>query len=260
VLREETLKISVEGRVALVTGASRGIGQAIAIGLAEAGAEVAVNYREDAKGAEETVAAIKKLGRKAVAYRASVGNYEEDREMVAAIARDFGAINILINNAGVGTGGKSVAEGDPAELEHVLRVNALAPYFLANLVIPHMRRQKRGDIVMISSVATLKLLPNTASYAMSKAAAEALSGVLSKEERQHGIRCNVVGPGLTDTAMARGVVSRLFGADDIRQLDVKQPFGHVCSPQEVAAAVVYLVSDANPYANGQRIYIDGGGY
>ena len=254
------MEISVAERVALVTGASRGIGQAIAIALAKAGADVAVNYREDARGAEETVAAIQKLGRKARAYAASVGNYNEDREMVEAVVRDFGAINILVNNAGIGTGGKTVADADPTELERLLQVHAMAPYFLSQLAIPHMRKHERGDIIIISSVATLKLLPNTATYSMAKAAAEALSGVLAKEERQYGIRCNVVGPGLTDTAMARGVVSRLFGTDDIRKLDERQPFGHVCSPQEVAAAVLYLVSDANPYANGQKVYIDGGGY
>ncbi len=135
----------------------------------------------------------------------------------------------------------------------------MAPYFLAKLVIPHMRRERRGDIVIVSSVAAFKLLPNTACYSMGKAAAEVLSGILAKEEREHGIRCNVVGPSLTDTAMGRGAVTRLFGAKEIHDLDASMPFGHVCSPREVAAAIVYLVSDANPYASGQKFYIDGGG-
>lgn len=202
----------------------------------------------------------KSLGRKTIAYAASVESYDEDREMVASVVRDFGCIDILVNNVGIGGGSKTVADGGPDEIERVLRVNAMGPYFLSSLVIPHMRRQKRGDIIVISSVAALKLRSKTAAYAISKAAAEALAGVLSKEERQHGIRCNVVGLGLTDTVMARGAVRRLFGTDDIRQLDANQPFGQVCSPQEVAAAVIYLVSDTNPYANGQKLYIDGGGY
>lgn len=251
--------MSVKGRVALVTGASRGIGQATAIALAEAGADVAVNYREDAAGAEETVAMIRQRGRKANAYKASVGSYEEDAQMIADVVRDFGGLGIMINNAATGTGGKRVADSDPDELDRVLRVNAVGPYWLAQLAMPHLRSARRGDIVMVSSVATLKLLPNTATYSMSKAAAEALSGVLAKEEREYGIRCNVVGPSLTDTVMARGAVRRLFGVENIHDLDEKQPFGHVCSPQEVAAAIVYLVSDANPYASGQKFYIDGGG-
>jgi len=253
------MNISIEGRVALVTGASRGIGQAIAITLAQAGADVAVNYREDASGASETVAAIRKLGRKAVAYQGDVGSYEDDERLVAAVVREFGTIGILVCNAGVASKVSSVADSDPGELEYVMRVNAMAPYFLAHLAIPHMRREKRGDIVLISSVSTQLLLPCTASYTMSKTALEALSTILAKEERQHGIRCNVVGPSLTDTEMGRGVVSAIHGVNDIRQLDASMPFGHVCSPQEVAAAVVYLVSDANPYANGQKLYIDGGG-
>ena len=249
----------MQGRVALVTGASRGIGQAIAVAFAEAGGDVAVNYRDDAEGAAETVAAIKQRGGKAQAYAASVANYGEDEKMIANIVRDFGHLDILVNDAGIGTNGSSVADGDPNELERVFRVNAMAPYFLAKLAIPHMRSRRRGDIIIVSSAATLKLPPRTAAYSMSKAAAEALCGVLAKEEREHGIRCNVIGPSLTDTLMARGVVKRLFGAEDIRDLDASQPFGHVCRPEEVAAAVVYLASDANPYVSGQKLYIDGGG-
>ncbi len=181
--------------------------------------------------------------------------------MVAEVVKDFGSIGILINNAGIASRGQSVADTDPLELERVLRVHALAPHYLSKLVIPHLRKEKRGDIIMISSIATLHYSANGAPYSMGKAAAEALALTLAKEERKHGIRTNIVAPSLTDTDMGRKLAAARAGkkAMDIHELDAQQPFGHVCSPEEVAAAVVYLVSDANPYANGQKINIDGGG-
>lgn len=254
------MKISLEGRVALVTGASRGIGRAIALALAEAGADVAVNYRRDEEAAQETVAAIEKLGRKARAYSASVENFVEDQKMVADVLKDFGSIGILVNNAGIASRGQTVADTDPLELERVLRVHAMAPHFMSKLVLPHMRKEKRGDII-ISSVATLSMSANGGPYNMGKAAAEALALTLAKEERQYGIRTNIVAPGLTATDMGSRLAAARAGKKgmDIHELDSRQPFGHVCEPEEVAAAVVYLVSDANPYANGQKINIDGGG-
>lgn len=255
------MQISLEGRVALVTGGSRGIGRAIAIALAEVGADVAVNYRRDEEAANETVKAIRKLGRKAKAYAASVENFDEDQRMVADVLKDFGSIGILVNNAGIASRGQTVADTDPQELERVLRVHAMAPHFVSKLVVPHMRKEKRGDIVIISSVATLHMAANGGPYNMGKAAAEALALTLAKEERKYGIRTNIVAPSLTDTDMGRRLAAARMGKKemDIHELDDKYPFGHVCSAEEVAAAVVYLVSDANPYANGQKLNIDGGG-
>ena len=255
------MEISLKGRVALVTGGSRGIGRAIAVALAEAGADIALNYRRDEEAAAKTVAAIQKLGRKAKAYSASVENFEEDQKMVADVLKDFGSIGILVNNAGIASRGQSVADTDPQEIERVLRVHALAPHYMSKLVIPHMRKEKRGDIIIISSVATLHMAANGGPYNMGKAAAEALALTLAKEERKYGIRTNIVAPGLTDTDMGRRLAAARAGKKemDIHELDAQYPFGHVCSPEEVAAAVVYFVSDANPYANGQKLNIDGGG-
>jgi NAD(P)-dependent dehydrogenase (short-subunit alcohol dehydrogenase family) len=255
------MKIDLTGRVALVTGASRGIGRAIALALAEAGADVAVNYRKGADEANEVVAEIVKMGRKAKAYSASVENFEEDQTMVADVLKDFGSISILVNNAGIASRGNTVVDTDPLELERVLRVHAMAPHFMSKLVAPHMRDKGRGDIIIISSVATLYHSANGGPYNMGKAAAEALALTLAKEERKYGIRTNIIAPGLTATDMGSRLAAARAGKKgmDIHDLDATMPFGHVCSPEEVAAAVVYMVSDANPYANGQKINIDGGG-
>ena len=253
------MDVSLEGRVALVTGASRGIGRAIALSLAEAGADIAVNYRRDTGAAEETVAAVHALGRKAQAYSASVENWDEDEAMVAQVLADFGGIDILVNNAGIASRGKSVADTDPQEMERVVRVHAFGPHYLSKLIVPHMRQRGRGDIVMISSVATLHHGANGGPYNMGKAAMEALALTLAKEERANGIRTNIVAPSLTVTEMGVRLSRATSGVKDIHELDARSPFGRVSTPEDVAAVVTFLVSSANPYVNGQKVNVNGGG-
>jgi NAD(P)-dependent dehydrogenase (short-subunit alcohol dehydrogenase family) len=253
------MEIDLKGRVALVTGGGRGIGRAIALALAEAGADVAVNYRRDAGAADEVVKEIEAMGRKAKAYQASVENFDEDQAMVAEVLADFGRISILVNNAGIASRGQSVADTDPAEMERVVRIHAFGPHYLSKLVIPSMRGEGRGDIVMISSVATLGMGARGGPYNMGKAAMEALALTLAKEERVHGIRTNIVAPSLTVTEMGKRLTKATTGVDDIHELDARSPFGRVSTPEDVAAAVTWLVSSANPYANGQKININGGG-
>jgi 3-oxoacyl-[acyl-carrier protein] reductase len=250
---------SLHGRVALVTGGSRGIGRAIALALAQEGADVAINYRRDQAAAGEIVQEIRDLGRRAEAYAASVESWDQDVAMIEAVVRDFDSIGILINNAGIASRGHPTAETDPAEFERVMRVHAFAPHYLSKLVLPHMRKMKRGDIIMISSVATLNMAATTAPYTMGKAAAEALALILAKEERQHGIRVNIVAPGLTDTEMGRRMAVAVAGVKNIRELDARSPFGRVGAPEDIAAVVAFLVSDANSYTTGQKINVDGGG-
>ncbi len=253
------MDIELSGRTALVTGGSRGIGRAIALALAKAGADVAVNYRGNAEAAAEVVGQIEGMGRKARAYAASVENFDEDAAMVAAVLGDFGKVDILVNNAGIASRGNSVADTDPAEMERVVRVHAFGPHYLCKLLIPQMRGLGRGDIVMISSVATLGMAGRGGPYNMGKAAMEALALTVAKEERAHGIRCNIVAPSLTVTDMGSRLAKATRGIADIHELDAASPFGRVSTPDDVASAVAWLVSSANPYANGQKININGGG-
>ena len=248
--------MSLKGRIALVTGASRGIGRAIALALAADGADVAVNFRREAADAQETVKAVEALGRKAVAVQASVDNHDEAAAMVAEVQRQLGRISILVNNAGIASRGNIVAETEPQEMMRVLGVHALAPFYLSRLVLPQMRGLARGDIIMISSVATLSFAGRGAPYNMGKAALEALAFTLAKEERPNNIRVNVVAPPLTDTDMGQRL-ARSRGVQEIHDLDASMPFGHVCSPDDIANVVRWLVSDGNSYVSGEKISVHG---
>ena len=251
--------MSLAGRLALVTGGGRGIGRAIALGLAEDGADVAVNYRRDAAAAEETAAAIRALGRRARVFGASVDDYAASEAMVSAIGAELGPVDLLVHNAGIASRGQSVAETDPLELERVVRVHAFGPHVLTRLVLPGMRARPRGDVVFISSVATLHYDANGAPYSMGKAAMEALAFTLAKEEKRHGIHVNVVAPGLVETEMGRRLVRATRGVSDLRELDRHMPFGRVCQPEDVANVVRFLVSDRAGYLTGERIHVHGGG-
>jgi NAD(P)-dependent dehydrogenase (short-subunit alcohol dehydrogenase family) len=251
--------MSLSGRVALVTGGSRGIGRAIALALAEDGADVAVNYRKDDAAAKETVAAIESLGRRARAYAASVDSLEACQTMVEAVVKDFGFVDILVNNAGIASRGQTVKNSDPLEFERVVRTHAFGAWYLCHLVIPSMRTRPRGDVVMISSVATLHHAGGGAPYNMGKAALESLALTLSKEEKKNGIRVNIVAPGLVETEMGKRLAKGAMGVDDIRKLDAVMPFGRVCQPEDVANTVRFLVSDRASYITGEKINVYGGG-
>ncbi len=250
--------MGLEGRVALVTGGGRGIGRAVSLALAEDGADVAINYRRDEQAATDTVAEVEKLGRRAEKYHASVDSWEDDEAMVAAVLSDLGAVDILVNNAGIASRGQSVADTDPAEFERVWRTHTFGPFALSKLVLPSMRERPRGDIVMVSSNATVHMAGWSSPYNVGKAGLEALARTLAKEERRNNIHVNVVAPGLVETEMGRRLVKGAMGVDDIGTLHARSAFGHVCTPEEVADVVRFLVSDAAGYLTDQKVTIDGG--
>ncbi len=251
--------MTLAGRVALVSGGGRGIGRAISLALADDGAAVAINYRKDEAAANEVAAQIAAAGGRARTYSASVENIEQDEAMVRAVLADFGKIDILVNNAGIASRGNSVHDTDPAEMERVVRTHAFGSFYLSKFVLPSMRQQQRGDVIFISSVATLRMAGNGGPYNMGKAAMEALALTLYKEERQYGIHVNIVAPGLVETDMGIRLAKATQGVQDIRELDKSMPFGHVCQPSDVADVVRYLVSDRAGYLTGQKINVDGGG-
>jgi len=246
-------------KVALISGSSRGIGRAIAQGLAEDGADIVINYRRDEAAATEAVQQIEALGRRAIAVQASIDSYEDDQRMVAEALEAFGKIDILVNNGGIASRGQSVADTEAAEMERVVRTHAFGAHHLSQLVVPQMRDLDRGDIVMISSVTTLSYAANGAPYAMAKAALEALAYTLAKEERPHGTHVNVVAPGLVDTDMGQRLAKAVVGAEDIHDLDAKMPYGRVCRPEDVADVVRFFVSGRGSYLTGEKLNVHGGG-
>ena len=243
--------------MALVTGAGRGIGATICRALASDGADVAVNYRRSAEEAEAVAAEIRAMGRRSFAVAGAVDDPEADDRIVHTVLRELGGLDILVHNAGIASRGQTVAETHPDEVLRLLNTHAIGPHHLTRIALPHIRRAERGDVIFISSAATSHYAGLGGPYNMAKAAMEALAFTLAKEERDHGIRVNIVAPGLVRTEMGRRLV-RFHGAD-IESLDPHSPFGRVCRPEDVAAVVRFLVSDAAGYVTGQRVYVDGGG-
>lgn len=249
---------SLAGRVALVTGAGRGIGRGIAVELARCGASVVVNYRRDADAAAETVSAIEAGGGRALAVQASVGELEQIDALADAALEQFDHVDILVANAGIASRGLPVAETEAAEVQRVVTTHALGAHRLAHRLLPGMRARSRGDVIAISSSELAHMRANGAPYNMAKAALEALAMTLSKEEIAHGIRVNVVAPGLVATDMGDRLVRAKLGLDDAAALDATQPLGRVCRPEDVARVVRFLVSDDGAFVTGQRIVVDGG--
>ncbi len=254
---------SLEGRKALVTGGSRGIGRAICLRLAAEGADVGVNYNGNAEAAKETAAEVEKLGRKAWTYQANVGDVAACNAMAEQAIADMGQLDILVNNAGIGSSGigrPTMTEITPEQIDLVMGANLMGPMYLAKALVPHMRAAERSDVIMVSSVAAQSMGPRMGVYSISKAGVEALAHTLAKEEREHGMRVNIVAPGLVETDMGRKLISLLPGPDDMRERDKTAPFGYVCQPEDIAAAVAWLCSNEARYMTNQRLTVNGGGF
>jgi NAD(P)-dependent dehydrogenase (short-subunit alcohol dehydrogenase family) len=223
--------------------------------LASHGAGVAINFRREAEAAAELVAEIEAGGGRAFACQGDVSARDDCSRIVGEVAEALGGLDILVHNAGVLCSRALVADAHPDELEVIMRVNAFGPVHLTQLALPHLRQAGRADIIYLSSIATKVVGPGMAFYNMAKAAGEAFALTLSKEESRHGIRTNIVAPGLTDTDMGRELVHRRGAEFDAAAS--RYPFGRAATPDDVANLIAFLVSDANGYINGERIYVDG---
>jgi NAD(P)-dependent dehydrogenase (short-subunit alcohol dehydrogenase family) len=181
--------------------------------------------------------------------------------MVDRVAGELGGLSILVHNAGIASRGKPVADTDLDEPGRLMANHVFGPFALTQRAMPHLRTAGtdggRADVVFISSVATRHFNAFGAPYTMAKAAMEALAFTLSKEERRNGVHVNVVAPGLVRTEMGRRLV-KAWGAD-IDTLDPSSPFGRVCTPDDVANVVRWIVSEGAGYLTGERIYVDGVG-
>ncbi|HLK26508.1 MAG TPA: SDR family oxidoreductase [Caulobacteraceae bacterium] len=252
----------LEGRTALVTGGSRGIGRAVSLRFAREGASVAINYAGNEAAAREVAEEARALGVRAEIYQADVSDAAAVAAMCERAIADFGQIDALINNAGLGSSHvdrPTITEATDAQYRLLLGVNLWGPINLCRALTPHMRAAPRSDVIMISSVAAQSMGARMGLYAIGKAGVEALAHTLAKEERANGMRVNIVAPGLVDTDMGRKLMST-FGVANIRDRDATAPFGFVCTPDDIAATVAFLCSEDARYITNERITVSGGGF
>jgi 3-oxoacyl-[acyl-carrier protein] reductase len=246
---------SLTGKVAIVTGASKGIGAAIAKAMATAGAAVAVNYASDKAGADRAVAEITAKGGRAVAIRADMSKVAEVRRLFEETREALGPPNVLVNNAGIFKF-DSIQDITEAEFHRHFGINVLGPLLAIQEALKHFPAEG-GSIVNISSIASESPVPNSSLYAATKGALDTLSVALAQELGPRRIRVNTVAPGYTDTegTQRSGVVG---SADGDAMVAVTPLGGRFGRPEEIAPAVVFLASDDAAWLTGERINASGG--
>jgi 3-oxoacyl-[acyl-carrier protein] reductase len=244
--------------VAIVTGASRGIGRAIASALAAAGYRIIASYRDRDGQATDLVEKIRTAGGEAIAVRADVGRPAEADALIRAALDAFGQVDVLVNNAGVHLPGVPLAAVGWEDWERILQVNLSGPLRLIQALVPHMRERRHGNIVNISSNVSQRLPAGSGPYTVSKVGLEALTRILAKEEGSYGIRVNAIAPGPIRTDMLEESLE-VMGPERAKAFIRSVPLGRTGRPEEIAGAVAFLVSDAASYITGQILYVNGGG-
>ena len=243
----------LEGQVALVTGASRGIGAAVARRLAEHGAKVGVNYNTSEDAAHEIAAGISKAGGEALVVGGDISQEASAQALVAQVVEHWGRIDILVNNAGV-TRDRLLLRMSLADWEQVLDVNLKGAFLCTKFVMPHLIRQRRGRVVNISSVVGISGNPGQANYSSSKAGLIGFTKAVAREVASRNVTVNALAPGFI---LGGGMVDQL-SEEAQREIMQRIPMGRFGSAEDVAGAVVFLCGEAAGYITGQVLTIDGG--
>ena len=239
-------------RVALVTGSSRGIGRAVAIRLAKDGYDICVNYEKRADKAEETAAAVRELGRKAITFKADVSDSDAVNAMFDFAGKELGEVDVLVSNAGI-AGQAQIQDVTRERWDRFFAVNVTGAFNAVHEVIPHMIHEKKGCIITISSMWGLRGASCESVYSATKAALIGFTRSLAKELAPSGIRVNCVAPGVIDTDMLDELPE---GVKDT--LADETPLGRLGTPEDIAEAVAFLASDKADFITGQVIMPDGG--
>lgn len=242
----------LDGKTALVTGASRGIGRAIALRLAAEGARVAINYAGNVKAAEEVKAAIEAAGGTAILCRADVADSAAVEAMIADVAKEFGAIDILVNNAGI-TRDTLLMRMKDEDFAKVLDTNLKGVFYCTKAVAKLMMKKRAGRIVNMASVVGLVGNAGQTNYAAAKAGVIGFSKSAAKELASRGITVNAVAPGFIGTDMTADL------PESVKEKALSDiPLGRAGQPEDVANAVLFLASDQASYITGQVVHVDGG--
>lgn len=244
--------MNLEGKAALVTGASRGIGREIALELARQGANVAVNFSGSEAKANEVVDEIKALGREAFAVKCDVSNSEQVTEMVKETIASFGKLDILINNAGI-TKDNLLMRMKEAEWDDVININLKGVFLCTKAVTRQMMKQRVGRIINIASIVGVSGNPGQANYVAAKAGVIGLTKTTAKELASRNITVNAIAPGFITTDMTDKLPEEVI-TEMLKQI----PLARLGEPKDIAKITAFLASDDSSYITGQTLHIDGG--
>ncbi len=246
--------IYLEGRSAIVTGGSLGIGTAIALKLAEFGANVAINYRKHKEEAEEVIKKVKAMGRKGLVVQADISNFSDAGKMVDDVKKEFGGLDILVNNAGINWDGV-IWKMTEEQWDSVIDINLKGYFNYIRAVAPIFREQKSGKIVNVTSINGLRGKFGQANYSASKAGIIGLTKTVAKELGKYGINVNAVAPGLIETDMMKQAT------EEVRKMAIEEiVLKRIGLPEEVADVVAFMCSEMARHITGEVIKVDGGQY
>jgi len=246
--------IDLAGRVALVTGGSRGLGRAAALALARAGADVAVNYVRDARAARDATSGCEELGVRAAAIKADVASSAEVKRLFAGVERQFGRLDILVANAGIWKGA-AIEKMTDRQLAGTLDLNVRGVFYCCREAVPLMRKTGGGRIILVASTAGQRGEAFHSHYAASKGAVISLTKSLAPELAADRILVNCIAPGWFDTDMSRSTLSRPEASE---QVIATIPLGRVGRPEEFAGAVLFLASELSTFVTGEILNVNGG--